>query len=692
MATLRELSAAGELATGRRARRTDPRVQGLLPEVAILQVLSVDADGDVWATPAEWHGSTPAPRIHLIQRPGTRAAGMADRVLAKLRTADDGSIEGRPIRILEPAAPDVLGVYEVVQGQGYIRPVNRRTRTDYRVRGADSGGAKPGEVVVADVVGRAGLGAPQARVRERVGGMDDPRTLSLIAIHEHGIPNRFSNEAVREAEAGALPALGKRTDFRSIPFVTIDPSDARDFDDAIWAAQDTDPANAGGWHVRVAIADVAHYVRPGSALDREAHERGNSVYFPDRVVPMLPEALSGGMCSLKQDEDRACLVATIWLDPHGTILRHSIERGLMRSVRRIEYERAQEIYDHGGDAETAALLQPLYAAYGAFKKARAARDPLNIESRELVVRLGTNGRVADIHPRPHLDSHQLVEEFMIAANIAAAETIGRSKLRCMYRIHAEPDPERVEALRVFLESLDIKLTKGQRLMPRQFNLVLDRVRGTPHQEAVNQIILRTQSQAIYSPENIGHYGLSLRNYVHFTSPIRRYADLLIHRALIRSLGLGDDGLPEMDHEEFGGIAAHISMTERRAMLAERDATDRYLAAFLSDRTGAEFLGRISGVGKAGVFITLLDIGAQALIPMRRLGDERYELDDANQAIVGTSTGAGFRLGDTITVRLVEATPATGGLIAEAVSSGSIKGDGHKRRGPKPKPRHFNRRR
>lgn len=667
-ATLRELSAEGVIArtSGRRARR-----EAILPSVAVLQVIAVSKDGDVNASPAEWRGDGPAPRIALIPTHSVPAPAVGDRVLARTKVLDDGTIEARPMRLLERGPQEVLGVYQVIGGEGRITPANKRKRDEYRVRGADAAGAKPGDVVVADILNTGRMGLARAKVRERVGGLDDPRTRSLIAIHEHGIPSRFSQDALREADAGYVPELERRNDFRALPFLTIDPADARDFDDAVWAEPDETPDNRGGWHVKVAVADVAHYVRPGSALDREAALRGNSVYFPDRVVPMLPHALSGGMCSLQAGEERACMVATMHVDAEGNVIRHRIERGLMRSSMRLTYERAQEIHDRGGDPTAEKLLAPLWGAFERFMKARERRKPLAIESPELVVRLGSDGRVADVRPRVHLDSMRLIEEYMIAANVAAALTLGASQWPTMYRVHDEPEPERVGALRTFLESLGYKLSAGKRLRPSHFNTVLARAKDTPHEAVVNQMVLRTQAQAIYSPEASQHFGLALRHYLHFTSPIRRYADLLVHRALISALRLGDDGLPAPDAEAFQRIADHISATERRAMMAERDATDRYLAAFLSDKVGAMFAARISGVTSAGLFVTLVETGASALVPMRTIGDERFLLDETHHRLIGERTSLVLQLGDVVEVRLVEATAASGGLLAELISGGRL---------------------
>ena len=675
---LRDLADQGLIDRRGKGRRSRPG----LPPVAVLAVTHVDADGEAWAAPESWDGEAPALTVRLIPATRTRAPGIGDRVLARVRAGHDGALEGRPIRVLESEPSEVVGVFELSGGQGRIVPTNRRLRTEYPVQGADSGGAQPGEVVRAVVTGGAGRGRRRARIRERIGDMNDPRTLSLIAVEEHGIPHRFSNEALAEAERAAkAPAADGHTDLRDVPFVTIDPVDARDFDDAVWAAPDDDPGNRGGWKVVVAIADVAHYVRPGGALDAEARERGNSVYFPDHVIPMLPDLLSGGACSLREGEDRACMVVRLTVDARGEIRDRRMERGWMRAAKRFTYEDAQRTHDHGGTPVGEALLQPLYGAFRALQKARAAREPLEVESAELEIRLGADGHVADIQPRPRLDSHRLIEDFMIAANVAAAEILESSSLPTMSRVHDEPDRERVETLRRFLDSLGYRLARGQRLRPQDFNQVLHKFRATPQAQAVNEFVLRTQAQAVYSGISGSHFGLSLRRYVHFTSPIRRYADLLVHRALISALGLGTDGFPAggADAQAFAETAAHVSMTERRADAAERDAASRYLAAFLAPQAGGRFAARISGFGRAGLFVVLTETGASAIVPLRTLRDDHYRLDEPHQRFVGEATARVLRLGDSVDVELLEANAATGGLVAAIVAGGTTEPSAKPRR-------------
>jgi ribonuclease R len=408
-------------------------------------------------------------------------------------------------------------------------------------------GAEPGELVLAEVrQGRPRLGLREVRVTERLGAPGGTRTLSLIAIHEHELPVEFSPEALDEATAAGPAELGKRTDLRALPLVTIDGADARDFDDAVWAEPDPDPGNPGGWHILVAIADVAWYVRPGGALDRAAFERGNSAYFPDRVVPMLPEALSTGWCSLNPDEDRPCLAAEMWIDGSGKARKHRFLRGLMRSAARLTYEQIQAARDGDREAVAEALhepaIAPLYGAYESLLEARRARGTLELDLPERRVVLDEAGAVAAIERRERLDSHRLIEEFMIAANIAAARELETRRRPCMYRVHDQPDPVRIEALRQVLDSLDLRLARGQVMRAKLLNRVIERAKAHPAAAMVNMLVLRAQAQALYSPDNIGHFGLALTHYAHFTSPIRRYADLLVHRALIAGLE-PDDARP-----------------------------------------------------------------------------------------------------------------------------------------------------
>ena len=518
-----------------------------------------------------------------------------------------------------------------------------------------------------------GRGAPRkAKVVERIGPISDPKTYSLIAIHSREIPVEFNGEALAQAEAAGPTPLGKRTDLRDLPLVTIDGADARDYDDAVWAAPDDEIS--GGWRLIVAIADVASYVKPGDALDRSAEDRGTSVYFPDRVVPMLPEALSNGWCSLVPDEARPCLAVEIRLDAQGAIRGHKFQRGLMRSAARLTYEQAQAAHDGYPDVDTDQLLypgiQPLYGAYEALIRGRDKRGTLDLDLAELQISIGEDGHVAAIEPRTRLDSHRLIEEFMITANVAAAESLESKGAPIMYRVHEPPSPDKLEGLRQSLASLGYKLQRSGAVRPSHLAGILSQAADGGHVDLVSGLILRSQSKAVYSPDNAGHFGLALQRYCHFTSPIRRYPDILVHRALIAANGLGAGGLPEEAADRFDELGEKISMTERRAEAAEREAKDRYVTAFLSDRVGARFGGRITGVTRFGLFVTLDKIGADGLIPIRTLPHDYYDHEETEHRLIGRDSGLTYTLGETVQIELREANVDTGGLVFEMIEGGA----------------------
>ena len=641
------LKELGEEGLIERGHRRSLHASGELPPVTVIEITDTDVDGELYARPVQWDrgedSEAEPPRIVMAptRREGP-ALGPGNRVLAKLRKISDGLYEAQVMRRIADQPDEILGVFNLVAGQGRIVPTDRRIKREFVVAGADSLGAAPGEVVLAETVRGTRLGLGKARIKERLGSFDDPRSYSLIAIHNQGIPTVFSDLVLEEAKTATVPELGKRRDLRDMPLITIDPADARDHDDAVWAAPDDDPKNPGGWKIIVAIADVAAYVRPGSELDREARKRGNSAYFPDRVVPMLPEALSSDLCSLKAGVDRACLAVVMWIDAEGNKRRHEFTRAMMRAAGNLTYQSVQEARD-GSDAgqdsqDLTPLITHLYGAFTALLQARERRQPLDIELPELQVALGPDGHVEDVRPRARWDSHRLIEEFMIAANVAAAETLEERETPCMYRVHDRPEEEKVESLRELLSSLDLRLAKGQAIRSAHFNQILKQVADTPHAHLVNQVVLRTQTQAVYRPDNSGHFGLNLRRYAHFTSPIRRYADLLVHRGLIAALKQGTDGLDDETADLLPELGEQISTTERRAMVAEREAKDRYLAAFLESRRGAAFTGRISGVARFGLFVTLDDIGADGLVPISTLADDYYVHDERRHALVGERTG------------------------------------------------------
>jgi ribonuclease R len=566
-----------------------------------------------------------------------------------------------------------VAVFRAEAGGGRLEPTDRKIRTEFSVAPHDAGGAKDGELVLAEASSRRRLGLPQARVVERLGPMDAPRAASLIAIYARDIPTEFPEAAVAQARDARPAPMGEREDLRPLPLVTIDGEDARDFDDAVFAEPDDDPKNPGGFHLIVAIADVAWYVRPKDALDQAAHDRGNSVYFPDRVVPMLPERLSNDLCSLRPNEDRPVLAVHIWIDAHGHKLRHRFVRAMMHSAARLTYDQAQNSVDGRPNAAPEALrkpvIEPLYAAYHALARARHKRGTLELDLEERKVTIDDQGRIQSIVPRARYDSHKLIEEFMILANVCAAESLEERRLPCMYRVHEEPDPTKLESLREVLDGLGYRLARGQVLQPKHFNRILEWAADSPYRHLVNDLVLRSQSMAVYSPDNKGHFGLALTRYAHFTSPIRRYSDLLVHRALITGFKFGEGGLFDAGAVDFHEIGDHISLTERRAAAAERDALNRYVVAWLKDRVGAQFTGRISGVVKFGLFVALDGLGADGLVPIRSLPGDFYNHDPVRHRLVGQRSNRVYTLGEPVEVRLVEAQPVSGGLTFELVGGG-----------------------
>jgi ribonuclease R len=675
---LKEMQAEGSLE--KRQKRLVSR--GQLGPVIVAEMAGRDADGDLLAHPAEWNPALGDPPAILVILPkGGRtplpAPGMGDRALMRIEPTgeDEGpAYQGRIIKMISRPATRMLGVLRrLPDGSARVIPVDRKGQgREIRVI-ADADKAEDGDLVTVDMQDRPGLGLSGGRIRERLGSLKSERAVSLIAIHNHDIPHVFPQAALDEAERAEEATLKGREDWRAIPLITIDPADAKDHDDAVHAEPDGDASNPGGFILHIAIADVAAYVRTGSALDREARNRGNSVYFPDRVVPMLPERISNDLCSLKPGVNRAALGLRVVIDRHGIRRNASFHRVLMRSAAKIAYPAAQAAMDGRPDDVTGPLLEtvlkPLYAAYAALRAARDAREPLDLDLPERKLVLDQQGHVTDVVIPMRLDAHRLIEEFMILANVCAAETLEKAKIPLLYRIHDEPSLEKMQNLRDFLDTIAITLPKQGGVRPSLFNRILARVKDGPNLPLVSEIILRSQAQAEYAPENIGHFGLNLRRYAHFTSPIRRYADLIVHRGLIRACALGEDGLGDTSPEAMRKLGEEISSYERRAMAAERETTDRLIAQFLADQVGASFNGRVTGVTRAGLFIRLDQTGADGLVPISTLGDERFHHDEAAHALIGNRTGESFRLGDSVKVRLVEALPFAGALRFEMLSEG-----------------------
>ncbi|WP_289079542.1 ribonuclease R [uncultured Sulfitobacter sp.] len=667
---LKELEAEGHLEKRKRSYQDPDR----LPPVSVLQVTGPDKDGDLFAKPMEWQGEGVEPVVLVIPRASDPALGAGDRILARLTLvqAQDHHYEARLIRRIGANPQRVLGIFRKTTEGGRIVPIDKGSDKEWWVPGDATHGAKDGELVEAEQAGpKARMGSPRARIVERLGDPSAPKAVSLIAIHQHGIPDDFPDDVMAQADAAKPVGLKGREDLRDLPLITIDPSDARDHDDACYAHADEDPKNEGGHVVWVAIADVAAYVTPGSALDREARKRGNSTYFPDRVVPMLPDRLSGDLCSLHEGVPRACIAVRMVLDAAGNKIGHSFHRGLMRSPASLHYEEVQDAIDGAPNDRTDPLLdpvlKPIYAAYAALKAARAERQPLDLDLPERRIELDKDGTVKSVNFKDRLDAHRLIEEFMVLANVAAAETLLSKKTPLLYRIHEEPSPAKLDALRETAQAAGYTLAKGQVLHTRHLNKLLNDAAGTGEARLINLSTLRSMTQAYYGPAHIGHFGLALRSYAHFTSPIRRYADLIVHRALITAHGWGNDELSQHDIEDIEQTGAHISDTERRSMMAERDTTDRYLASYLSERVGNEFSGRISGVARFGAFVKLDETGADGLLPMRSLGREYFHFDQEAGTLMGSDTGMIISVGQRVTVRLSEAVPVTGGIALELLT-------------------------
>lgn len=636
-----------------------------LPSVAIVEVYEIDIDGDVFARPVEWNQEIqgPAPKIEIVPdaKKGHVNLKEHDRVLAALRRFSDKLYEGKVIKRLDDPRGQVMGQL-VRHKTGYVlEPTDKRAKHSFDVPQADLNGATEGDLVVGEIQTARGLQRKKVRITKIIGRRDDPKAISLIALYEAGLSEKFPQAVLDETEGMTVPDLKGREDLRSYPLVTIDGADARDFDDAVFAQKTDD-----GYHLIVAIADVAHYVRPGSALDREAYRRGNSTYFPDRVVPMLPEALSNDLCSLRPKENRACMAFHLWIDTSGGLTGYKIVRGLMRSEARLTYDQVQAAKDGEPSDLTGPLMDkvihPLYEAYEILDKARRQRGALDLDLPERKIIIDEQGNMTGVKNRERYESHKLIEEFMILANVAAAQALESRKAPCVYRVHDRPSADKLASASEFLDAFGLSLPKGNSVKPAQLNLLLHKAKESPYSHLISEVILRSQSQAVYDPENIGHFGLALQRYAHFTSPIRRYADLLVHRSLIRAFGLGAGGLSDEEEVTLEERAEHISQTERTSAEAERNSIDRFTAKWMSERIGDRFTGRINGVTRFGLFVTLDENGADGLIPIRTLPSDYYIHDDQQHALIGQRSKRIYRLGAKVTIRIVEADGMTGSSV------------------------------
>ncbi|NTE86178.1 ribonuclease R [Agrobacterium rubi] len=679
-ALLKELETDGML---HKSRKSLMRPGGL-PPVTVLDITTRDKDGGLIGRPAEWpeeNGAAPAVIIRQSsadrQKGKAPVGGIGDRVLAKIfpsKEVGGPAYTARIIKLIDRRQGASLGVFkETPGGGGRLMPIERRG--DEMVIDPDGvGDAKDGDLVEVETSRNSGrYGLPRAKVLSVIGSVASEKAISMIAIHAHGIPHIFPSNVLAAADAAKPATMAHREDWRKLPLITIDPADAKDHDDAVYAELDPSPDNPDGVIVTVAIADVSYYIRSGSPLDREALKRGNSVYFPDRVVPMLPERISNDLCSLKEGVDRPALAVRMVFSKEGRKASHTFHRIMMKSAAKLSYQQAQAAIDGNPDDKTGPMLdpilRPLWHAYEVMKIGRDRRQPLELDMPERKIILKADGTVDRVHVPERLDAHKLIEEMMIQANVCAAETLEVKKQRLVYRVHDAPTIAKQEVLREFLNTIGYSLVKGGQVRANSFNGILARALDTPHQIIVNEMVLRSQSQAIYSPDNIGHFGLNLMKYAHFTSPIRRYADLIVHRALVGSLGLGEGGITPQEEATLADVAAEISTFERRAMAAERDTVNRLIAHHLSQRVGEEFEGRVGGVTKAGLFVALPQFGADGFVPISTLGTDYYIYDEAHQALTGEKTGLGYQLGDAVQVRLAEAVPLAGALRFEVLNEG-----------------------
>jgi ribonuclease R len=674
---LNDMADEGLIETGR-ARAFNKA--GGIPRVTVLRIVEADDSGHVFGTPEQWDADTPAPKLRIIEKERKGALGIGDRVLARTEERGDKFV-AHPLKKLAKKQELVLGVLRQEGARFWLTAVEKKERRELPI--GDVADGEAGDLVLCEVSGSGGR--VSARVDAVLGDPFAPKSFSLIAIHKHDLPHEFSEAAIAEATRVAKQPLGEREDLTHLPIVAIDPADARDHDDAIWAARDEDEDNQGGWKAIVAIADVSFYVRPDTPLDKGARSRGNSVYFPDRVVPMLPEELSADICSLKEGEDRAAMACHLTVAKDGTIKSWRFTRAKIRVAANIAYEDAQAAIDASAEervdvsspvcsmpevegrvpqelVETA--LKPLWGCWRALLAARNKREPLELDLPERQVVLDEKGRIESVAGRERLDAHRLVEDFMIAANVAAARALEAKKAPVMYRVHEPPSRVKLEALKDYLDTFDIPFTLGQVIKPATFNRIIERVGESDFRPEIMEQLLRTQMQARYAPDRLGHFGLALGTYAHFTSPIRRYADLLVHRALVSAYNLGDGGLPPEDAEHFERIGEQISGLERRAMEAERETVDRYVAAFLSDQRGQVVMCRITGVQPFGFFATVVDFGGDGLVPVSTIGDEYFRYDEKAQQLVGEDTGTAYRQGQKLRLRIAEADPVSGSLRFE----------------------------
>jgi ribonuclease R len=584
-----------------------------------------------------------------------------DRVLASVVGIDRrGRRQGAIVEVLERRSPRLVGRIVIENGMTLVEPDDRRLHQNIMIPPGKEAGARSGQIVIAEITDppsahRGPLGAIIAVLGERL----QPSLVVEMAIASHNLPNEWPPEVLRQAEeveptVTAAERAG-RTDLRQLPLVTIDGADARDFDDAVFA----EPTHDGGYRLIVAIADVSHYVPVGTSLDKEAYERSTSTYFPGFVVPMLPESLSNGICSLNPKVERLCMVCDMQVDAEGEVTRAKFYDAVMLSHARLTYNKVWQAVgerDRGVRSELKAVmpqLEDLYKLYKLLAKARKRRGAIDFETPEVKFSLAQSGEVVAMGAQPRNDAHKLIEECMIAANVQAAKFLWRRKVPALYRVHAPPPAEKYEDLLQFLREFKLKMPPATEVTPADFSALLKKVHDRPEAALIQSVLLRAQSMAVYSPENNGHFGLALDSYAHFTSPIRRYPDLLVHRA-IRYAIAKQKGEYVYSESQMSAMGIHCSQRERRAEEAERDVDERFKCAWMEKHVGEEFDGVVTGVTSFGLFVELIESRVSGLVHVSQLPNDYYKFDPIRHLLEGEKTNSHYRLGDRVRVQVLRA--------------------------------------
>ncbi len=569
-----------------------------------------------------------------------------DLVLARVTGVDRrGRMEGSIVEVLERANSKVVGRIFIEQGVAFLIAENKRINQDILITPESLKGAKPGQVVVAEIIEQPNKNSePIGRVVEILGNYADPGMEIEIALRKHDLPHEFSKAALEAARR--LPKtveakeLKGRKDLRKLPFFTIDGETAKDFDDAVYAEK-----TSKGFRLWVAIADVSHYVKPGDALDKEAYERGNSVYFPRRVIPMLPEELSNELCSLKPDVDRLVMVCEMEVSGGGAVKHYEFYNGVIHSHERMTYTKVWDMLD--GRLASRPEIDTLYAAFKALLGARQKRGAIDFDSGETRMIFDEHGKIEKIVRVERNDAHRLIEECMLAANVCASDYLAVNEQHTLYRVHEGPTAAKLEALRAMLKDFALTLGGGDKPHAKDYAALLARVKGKPYSGMLQTVMLRSLAQAVYTPENVGHFGLAYEAYAHFTSPIRRYPDLLVHRG-IKAVLAGK----RYEAGSWEAIGVHCSETERRADDATRDVEAWLKTYFMQDHVGEEFDGTISGVTQFGLFVTLDDLYVDGLVHISDLGQDYFKFDSHKHLLYGERSGVKYQLAGRVRVKVV----------------------------------------